>query len=95
MVKTTKVLITGISGLLGSTYARYLITKGGYEVAWAVQNVTIGRQILEGDLLYSFPTPDEAKQLLKKFSHKLSSEELVVLNEIVEIQRKINPVYGY
>ena len=32
MVKTTKVLITGISGLLGSTYARYLITNGGYEV---------------------------------------------------------------
>jgi UDP-glucose 4-epimerase len=28
----TKVVITGISGLLGSTYARYLITKGGYEV---------------------------------------------------------------
>ena len=69
--------------------------KVGDEVACSVQNVTIGRQIFEGDLLYSLPTPDEAKQLLKKFSHKLSSEELVVLNEIVEIQRKINPVYGY
>lgn len=31
-MKTTKVLITGISGLLGSTFARYLINKGGYEV---------------------------------------------------------------
>ena len=69
--------------------------KVGDEVACSVQNITIGRQIFEGDLLYSLPTPDEAKQLLKKFSHKLSSEELVVLNEIVEIQRKINPVYGY
>ena len=27
-----RVVITGISGLLGSTYARYLINKGGYEV---------------------------------------------------------------
>ena len=27
-----RVIITGISGLLGSTYARYLINKGGYEV---------------------------------------------------------------
>ena len=69
--------------------------KVGDEVACSVQNVTIGRQIFEEDVLYSLPTPDEAKQLLKKFSHKLSSEELEVLNEIIEIQRKINPVYGY
>jgi len=31
-VKKKKVVITGISGLLGSTYARYLINKDGYEV---------------------------------------------------------------
>ena len=31
MVK--KVFITGISGLLGSTLARYLINQGGYEVS--------------------------------------------------------------
>jgi len=31
-VKKKKVVITGISGLLGSTYARYLINKGEYEV---------------------------------------------------------------
>ena len=60
-----------------------------------MQNVTIGRQIFEEDEFYTLPTPDEAKNLLKKYAHKLSSEELQVLNEIVEIQRKINPVYGY
>ena len=31
-MKKKKVVITGISGLLGSTYARYLINKGEYEV---------------------------------------------------------------
>jgi nucleoside-diphosphate-sugar epimerase len=30
----TKVFITGIAGLLGSTFARYLINQGGYEVSW-------------------------------------------------------------
>jgi len=37
----------------------------------------------------------KAKQLLKKYAHKLSSEELQTLNEIVSIQRETNPVYGY
>ena len=47
------------------------------------------------DRFYTLPTPTEAKQLLKKFAHKLSSEELATLNEIVAMQREINPVYGY
>ena len=71
------------------------IVKTNEEVACSVQNVTIGRQIFEEDEFYTLPTPNEAKNLLKKYAHKLSSEELQVLNEIVEIQRKINPVYGY
>ena len=60
-----------------------------------MQNITIGRQIFEEDVFYTLPTPDEAKNLLKKYMHKLNSEELELLKEIVEIQRKINPVYGY
>mgnify|MGYP000870693894 FL=1 len=65
------------------------------EVACSVQNVTIGRQINEEDVFYTLPTPSEAKQLLKKYAHKLTSEELRTLNEIVRIQRETNPVYGY
>ena len=69
--------------------------KTNEEVACSVQNITIGRQIFEEDVFFTLPTPDEAKNLLKKYSHKLNSEELQVLNEIVEIQRKKNPVYGH
>ena len=69
--------------------------KMGEEVACSVQNVTIGRQINEEDVFYTLPTPSEAKQLLKKYAHKLTSEELQTLNEIVRIQRETNPVYGY
>ena len=57
-----------------------------------------GRAVLgtfEEDVFYTLPTPSEAKQLLKKYAHKLSSEELQTLNEIVSIQRETNPVYGY
>jgi UDP-glucose 4-epimerase len=45
-VKTTKVLITGIGGLLGSTFARYLINKGGYEVV-GIDNMVGG---VEGNI---------------------------------------------
>lgn len=67
----------------------------GIEVACSVNGVTIGRQINEEDVFYTLPHSHEAKQLLKKFSHKLSSEEFEILNHIVETQRRIDPAYGY
>ena len=69
--------------------------KMGDEVACSVQDITIGRQIFEEEVFYTFPPSHEAKQILKNFMHKLSSEELEVFNEIVEIQRKKEPAYGY
>lgn len=71
------------------------IAKKEQEVAVSIQNVTIGRQIDEEEILYSFPPSHEAKLLLKRFSHKLNPEEFQVLYQIVEIQRKQNPMYGY
>jgi translation initiation factor 5B len=69
--------------------------KKGQEVACSVQNITVGRQIKEEDVFYTLPPPDDAKQYLKKFKNNLSSEEIQVLNEIVEIIRVKNPIYGY
>jgi translation initiation factor 5B len=71
------------------------IAKKDQEVAVSIQNITIGRQISEEEVLYSFPPAPEAKLLLKRFSHKLNPEEFQALQEIVEIQRKQNPMYGY
>ena len=67
----------------------------GKEVACSVKGVTIGRQISEEDVFYTLPTSNEVKYLLKKYSHKLSSEQFNLLNEIVAIQRKKDPAYGY
>ncbi len=69
--------------------------KVGQEVACSVQNITIGRQIAEEDVFYTLPSSSDAKKLLNKFTQRLSSEERNTLNEIVEIQRKIDPAYGY
>jgi translation initiation factor 5B len=69
--------------------------KAGDEVACSVQDVTIGRQLFEEEVFYTFPPSHEAKQLLNKFMHKLTTEEQEVLNEIVEIQRKKEAAYAY
>ncbi len=69
--------------------------KTGDEVACSVRDVTIGRQIFEEEVYYTFPPSHEAKQLLNRFMHKLSTEEQQVLNEIVRIQREKEPAYGY
>jgi len=71
------------------------IATQGQEVACSIQDVMIGRQILEEDVFYSLPKSSEAKLLIERFSHKLSSEEQTVLNEILEIQRKSDAAYGY
>ena len=71
------------------------VVKTGQEVACSVQNVTIGRQIVEEDVFYTLPSSSDAKQLIKRFMHKLSSEETDVLNQIIEIQRAIDPAYAY
>ena len=71
------------------------MAKTGQEVACSVQNVTIGRQIVEENVFYTLPSSSDAKQLVKRFMHKLNSEETDVLNEIIEIQRAIDPAYAY
>lgn len=67
----------------------------GKEVACSVQNVTIGRHIFEEDVFYTLPTSNEAKQLLSRFSYKLSPEQNQLLQEIIVIHRKKDPAYGY
>ena len=69
--------------------------KEGDEVACSVQDATIGRQLFEEDVYYTFPPSHEAKMLLNKFMHKLSTEQQEVLNDIVRIQREKEAAYAY
>lgn len=65
----------------------------GKQLAMAMDDVTIGRQVQEGDFLYTDIPEDHFKKLkvLKKY---LSKNELEVLKEIAEIKRKNDPVWG-
>ncbi len=65
--------------------------KQGDEVAISIDDVTIGRQIKEGDILYSDLNEKEAKLLREE---NLSIDEKIVLEEISNIKRKENPFWG-
>lgn len=65
----------------------------GKQLAVAMSNVTIGRQIIEGDILYS-GIPDTDFRKLREFKHLLKREDLLLLKEIAEIMRAENPMWG-
>jgi translation initiation factor 5B len=69
------------------------IAERGMQVAAALEGVTVGRQINEGDILYSWLDEDDFRKLkdLKQF---LKSDEIDVLKEIANMMRARNPVWG-
>ncbi|MEM4034618.1 MAG: translation initiation factor IF-2 [Candidatus Micrarchaeaceae archaeon] len=60
--------------------------KPGQEVAISIDGITFGRQIKEGDVLYTFLNDEEERLLKTKFSYLLSSEEQDLLNEISKVK---------
>ncbi|MEK6853197.1 MAG: translation initiation factor IF-2 [Nanoarchaeota archaeon] len=78
---------------LGQEQESLNIAEQGKQVAMAMDNVTIGRQVREGDHLYT-DIPEDHFKKLKELKKHLSKRELEVLKEIAEIKRKDNPVWG-
>ncbi|MFQ5969674.1 MAG: translation initiation factor IF-2 [Nitrososphaerales archaeon] len=69
--------------------------KAEMQVAVSMNEATVGRQVNEGDTLYTVPPNEDVKLLLNRFKYRLNEDESKVLDEIVEIKRRINPMYGY
>ncbi|MBI2136819.1 translation initiation factor IF-2 [Candidatus Woesearchaeota archaeon] len=101
-------LVTGISLMKKDTKDGKAITKvnaiqiekesvtelnAGKQAAVSLGDVTVGRQIHEGDIFYSV-IPEQNFRKLKELKHLLSENEKNILKEIAEIMRKVNPVWG-
>jgi translation initiation factor 5B len=65
----------------------------GKQLAAALPGVIVGRQINEGDILYS-SIPEEDFRKYKEFKEYLSADEKELLKEIAIIMRKTNPTWG-
>ncbi|MEM2144325.1 MAG: intein-containing translation initiation factor IF-2, partial [Candidatus Jordarchaeaceae archaeon] len=60
----------------------------GSSVAISIRGSTVGRQIHEGDILYSDIPEFQLEKLSRELGEELTPDELKVLNEIKEIKRK-------
>lgn len=84
---------TGSVGSLQSEGENVQEAKAGEQVAVAIPGMTVGRQINEGEILYSDISEEDFIKYkeLKKF---LKGDEVFILKEVAEIKRKNNPVWG-
>ncbi len=67
--------------------------KENKQVAVSYEKVTIGRQVMEGDILYSAVTEQEFRKM-KELKKYLSIKEIEVLKEIAKIKRGKNSLWG-
>ncbi|MBS3090374.1 translation initiation factor IF-2 [Candidatus Pacearchaeota archaeon] len=65
----------------------------GMDVAVSMPNITFGRQVHEGDILYSEMSEENFRNL-KKNKQYLSADEIAVLQEIATVKRKKKATWG-
>jgi len=69
-------------------------TSKGQQVAMAIKDAVIGKDFEEGDVLYVDIPENHYKILETELKSKLSEDELQILDELVEIKRKEDDLYG-
>lgn len=67
----------------------------GMEVAMSIKgNLMIGRQIDEGDVLYTDVPKEDLEVLTEKYKDIITDDMKKVIKEIIEIKRREDPLYG-
>jgi len=67
----------------------------GMEVAISVKGPTLGRQVKEGENLYTFPTSSDVKMLKGKYGGTLGEDGLDALQQIIAIRSEKDALYGF
>ncbi|MGC9090258.1 MAG: translation initiation factor IF-2 [Fervidicoccaceae archaeon] len=70
--------------------------RPGMQVALSIKgNIMVGRHINEGDILYTDVPDQHARMLFTELKNYVSDDSMLVLNEIVKIKRKTDPMYAF
>ena len=68
--------------------------KLGDELAISIEGAVVGRNVREGDVLYTDVPKDQVLVLKRELKDLLSGDELAVLEEIIAIKQREDPMYG-
>ena len=68
--------------------------RKGDELAVSIDEAVVGRNIKEGDILFTDIPKDHALKLQRELRDLLSGDEQEVLDEIISIKRREDPNYG-
>jgi translation initiation factor 5B len=67
----------------------------GMQVAISVRGPTLGRNVKEGDVMYTFPTSRDVKLLKEELSQTLTEDEREALAEIIDLRSAKDMMYGF
>lgn len=67
----------------------------GMQVAISIEGGVVGRNINEGDVIYADVPERHLKLLLTKFPGELNEQDRETVNELTQIKRRENPVWGF
>jgi len=67
----------------------------GMQVAVSIEDGVVGRNISEGDTFYADVPERHLKTLMTKFPSELMESDQVTIKELIQINRRENPVWGF
>ncbi|MCG3107839.1 putative translation initiation factor IF-2 [Metallosphaera sp. J1] len=67
----------------------------GMEVSMSIKgNIMIGRQVQEGDVLYTDVPQEDLEILFKNYKDSITEDMMEVIKELIKIKKSENPLYG-
>jgi translation initiation factor 5B len=66
----------------------------GAQVAVSIEDAVVGRNISEGDTIYTDIPERNLKTLMTKFPNELTQSDHETINELIQLKRRENPVWG-
>ena len=66
----------------------------GGQVAVSIEDGVVGRNISEGDTIYTDVPERHLKTLMTKFPSELNESDRETVKELIQLKRRENPVWG-